>query len=120
MVTVRAGPTVSTLDKRRNYDIHICCGIERESVLARDEITVQNDEIWPFLRKDLTHQRGGIDICYDAKTAFIFTVMEIREGGDVEGAVLRKLQVRLAEQHRGKHEQGGEQGEHGEDGYEGK
>ena len=77
MIPIRAGPTVSTLDKGCNYLIHVSCRIKRESVLSSDEIAVQNDEIRLFLGEDLTHQRGGILVCWDAKSAFIFTVMEI-------------------------------------------
>ena len=75
MVPVRAGPTVSSFNKRRHYLIDVPCGVEGERVLPGDEITVQNDKIRQLLCKDLAHEGGGIHVRGDAESAFVFTVV---------------------------------------------
>lgn len=91
MITIRAGPTVSSLNERRYYLIHVACGIERESVLSGNEIAVQDNKVGLFLRKNLGHEGGRVFVCWNAKGAFIFTIVQIRENCDMKGIVSSKM-----------------------------
>lgn len=77
MVPIRAGPIISALNKWLNYLVNISSRVKCEGVFASDKIAVQNDKIWSFLCEDLTHQRSGILVRWDAECAFIFTIMKI-------------------------------------------